>query len=185
MPTPQFVTSFRAASSERYEVIIDFAKYPIGTPRDPAEQRVRPTTATSRTPTRSWPSMSSAMQRNPNNPIPDVLDPDNDVMALQASQAVATRRFRFERDNGELGHQRDHVGRRDPQQLSVHAGQTEAQRCRDLGVREQLGRVVPSGPHAPHRLQGPGPQRQPTARPTSSARKTSSTSARARRCGSS
>ena len=30
MPAPQYVTSFRAASSERYEVIIDFSKYPIG-----------------------------------------------------------------------------------------------------------------------------------------------------------
>ena len=30
MPAPQYVTSFRAASSERYEVIIDFSKHPIG-----------------------------------------------------------------------------------------------------------------------------------------------------------
>jgi FtsP/CotA-like multicopper oxidase with cupredoxin domain len=30
MPAPQYVRSFRAASSERYEVIIDFSKYPVG-----------------------------------------------------------------------------------------------------------------------------------------------------------
>ena len=39
MPSPQFVRSFRAASSERYEVIIDFSKYPIGRRVDPAEHQ--------------------------------------------------------------------------------------------------------------------------------------------------
>ena len=44
-------------------------------------------------------------------------------------------------------------------------------------------RLVPPAPHPPRRLQDPHPQRQAAVRRTSGAPRTSSTSARARRCG--
>jgi len=99
MPVPQYVTSFRAASSERYEIIIDFAKYPIG--RRVILQNSSPTNNRNFTNTNkimAFDVVSDATE--PDSPIPDVLDPDNEVMALKASQAVTTRKFRFERDNG-------------------------------------------------------------------------------------
>jgi spore coat protein A len=101
MPAPQFVTSFRAASSERYEVIIDFAKYPIG--RRVVLQNTSPTNNRNFTNTNkimAFDVVSEATDLS-NNSIPDVLDPGNEVMALQAKQAVVTRNFRFERQSGQ------------------------------------------------------------------------------------
>ena len=50
---PQVVDKFRHGNAERYEVVIDFAKYPIGTACPAAEPRATTTTSTTRpTPTR-------------------------------------------------------------------------------------------------------------------------------------
>ncbi|HZX55540.1 MAG TPA: multicopper oxidase domain-containing protein [Ilumatobacteraceae bacterium] len=100
MPAPQFVRSFRAASSERYEVIIDFAKYPIG--RRVILQNTSPTNNRNFTDTNkimAFDVVSEATDLS-NNSIPAVLNPSSDVMALQANQAVVTRKFKFERDGG-------------------------------------------------------------------------------------
>jgi FtsP/CotA-like multicopper oxidase with cupredoxin domain len=101
MPAPQSVTSFRAASAERYEVIIDFSKYPIG--RRVVLRNSSPTNNQNYTNTdkvMAFDVVSDATDMS-NNSIPDVLDPGNAVMALQPSQAVRTRKFKFERDNGQ------------------------------------------------------------------------------------
>jgi spore coat protein A, manganese oxidase len=101
MTSPQSVTSFRAASAERYEVIIDFAKYPIG--RRVVLQNTSPTNNRDFANTNKI--MAFDVVSDPadlsNNSIPDVLIPDNEVMSLQANQAVRTRNFRFERRHGQ------------------------------------------------------------------------------------
>lgn len=101
MAAPQFVRSFRAASSERYEVIIDFAKYPIG--RRVILQNTSPTNNRNFTNTdkiMAFDVVSEATDLT-GNTIPDVLNPNNPVMALKASDAVRTRQFKLERDHGQ------------------------------------------------------------------------------------
>jgi len=100
MPVPQTVTSFRAASSERYEVIIDFAQYPKG--QRVVLQNTSPTNNQNFTNTNKIMAFDVVDEPSDlsNNSIPDSLNPGNEVMALQASQAVTTRRFQFERDGG-------------------------------------------------------------------------------------
>ncbi len=163
MPTPQFVRNFRAASSERYEVIIDFAKYPIG--RRVVLQNTSPTNNRDFANTNKI--MAFDVVSDPtdlsNNSIPDVLNPDNPTMALKASDAVRTRRFEFERDGGQWtinGTTWENVIRSNYQ---FTPGEAESWRHRDLAVRELLGWVVPPRPRASHRLQDPRPQRSTTA----------------------
>ena len=101
MAVPQFVPNFRAASSERYEVIIDFAKYPIG--RRVILQNTSPKNNRNFTNTNkimAFDVVGEATDTS-NNSIPDVLNPDNPVMALKASDAVRTRTFKLERDGGQ------------------------------------------------------------------------------------
>ena len=101
MPTPQPVRSYRAGSAERYEVIIDFSKYPIG--RRVVLQNNSP--ANNRNFANTDKIMAFDVVSDPtdlsNNSIPEVLTTTNPVMDLQPSQAVRTRKFRFERENGE------------------------------------------------------------------------------------
>jgi FtsP/CotA-like multicopper oxidase with cupredoxin domain len=101
MPVPQWVTSFRSASGERYEVIIDFAKYPIG--RRVILQNSSPKN------NRNYENTNKVMAFDvvgdpsvtTNNSVPDELDPVHNVMNLQESQSVATRRFAFKRGHGQ------------------------------------------------------------------------------------
>ena len=100
MASPQYVNSFRASSGERYEVIIDFAKYPIG--RRVILQNTSPKNNRDFANTNkimAFDVVSDATDLTDNS-IPDVLNPDSEVMALQASDAVRTRKFKFERDGG-------------------------------------------------------------------------------------
>jgi spore coat protein A, manganese oxidase len=101
MPAPQFVKSFRAASAERYEVIIDFAKYPIGKRvilQNKSNKNNRDYTHTNKI--MAFDVVSEATDLS-NNEIPAVLNPNDPTMALQPSQAVRTRKFNFERKHGE------------------------------------------------------------------------------------
>jgi FtsP/CotA-like multicopper oxidase with cupredoxin domain len=100
MPAPQVTKSIRHGMAERYEVIIDFAQYAVGqrvvlknlglpnnvdfdnTGVVMAFDVVGPATDTS------------------NNEIPAVLNPDNEAMKLQPSQAKRTRLLDFVRKNG-------------------------------------------------------------------------------------
>ena len=101
MPSPQYVSSFRAASAERYEVIIDFSKYPIG-------RRVVLQNSSNKN-NRDYANTNKIMAFDvvgdptdlSNNSIPDVLNPNDSIMALQPQQAVRTRKFKFEREHGQ------------------------------------------------------------------------------------
>jgi FtsP/CotA-like multicopper oxidase with cupredoxin domain len=101
MPKPQHVKSFRAASSERYDVIIDFSKYPIGRRivlQNLSNPNNRDYTNTNKV--MAFDVVSAATDLS-NNSIPAVLNPDDATMALQASDAVRTRKFEFHRNNSE------------------------------------------------------------------------------------
>ena len=101
MASPQFVKSFRAASAERYEVIIDFSKYPIG-------RRVILQNSSNKN-NRNYANTNKIMAFDvvseptdlANNSIPDILNPNDPTMALQPQQAVRTRKMKFERKHGE------------------------------------------------------------------------------------
>jgi FtsP/CotA-like multicopper oxidase with cupredoxin domain len=100
MPVPQWVKSFRTSSGERYEVIIDFARYPIG--RRVILQNSSPKN------NRNYENTNKVMAfdvvndaiATTNNSVPDVLDAEREVMGLQESDSVATRRFEFKRQHG-------------------------------------------------------------------------------------
>jgi FtsP/CotA-like multicopper oxidase with cupredoxin domain len=101
MPRPQYVRSFRAASSERYEVVIDFAKYPIGKRvvlQNQSNKNNRSYLNTNKV--MAFDVVANASDLS-NNSVPAILNPDEPTMALQASQAVQTRKFLFAREHGE------------------------------------------------------------------------------------
>ncbi len=98
--SPQRVKSFRHGVAERYEVIIDFAKYPIG-------QRVVLQNLSNKN-VIDYPTTKNVMAfdvasestSKVNNAIPAALDPYNQTMALTESMATRTRQFKFFRDHG-------------------------------------------------------------------------------------
>jgi FtsP/CotA-like multicopper oxidase with cupredoxin domain len=101
MPAPQFVKRMRVASSERYEVIIDFSKYPIGRRvilKNSSPKNNRDFANTDKI--MAFDVISDPTDLS-NNSIPDVLNPDDIYMNLRPQDSVRTRRFRFERDGGE------------------------------------------------------------------------------------
>ncbi len=99
MPVPQPVTQLRAGMAERYEVVIDFAKYPIG--RRVVLRNLRQKNNI------DYPNTDKVMafdvvapaSTTANNTIPSSLDPNNPVMLLDPSQAVAQRTMRLRRKN--------------------------------------------------------------------------------------
>lgn len=101
MPVPQQVTSFRMLSGERYEMIVDFSKYPVGRRvvlRNSSPKNNRDYANTDRI--MAFDVVGDAFDPT-NNSIPDALRPDDPVMALREQDAVRTRQFRFHRSNGE------------------------------------------------------------------------------------
>jgi len=95
MPAPAAATELRFGMAERYEVIIDFAKYKIG-------ERV--VLQNGRLPNnRDEPNTDKVMafdvvadaSDTSGNEIPAALNPHNEVMALQPSQSVKTRKLAF------------------------------------------------------------------------------------------
>lgn len=106
MPRSRAVTSWRHAPAERYEVLIDFRKYKgkrIELLNASNENNIDydytgkvmafdvidappTTTRPDGSPDPTW------------NTVPDLLNPDNEVMALKASQAKKERRMRVKRD---------------------------------------------------------------------------------------
>jgi FtsP/CotA-like multicopper oxidase with cupredoxin domain len=100
MPHPQTVTRMRHIMAERYEIVIDFAKYKPGT-RVVLQNRNPPNNV-------AYPDVDKIMAFDvtdepfdpANNEIPDVLFPDNPVMTLQPRESVATRHLRLQRQDG-------------------------------------------------------------------------------------
>ncbi|MEP6817633.1 MAG: multicopper oxidase family protein [Marmoricola sp.] len=101
MPGPQTVASFRQAPAERYEVVLDFKDNPKGTRvvlqnLRPKNNIDYPTTGT----IMAFDVVSDATDTT-NNEVPELLNPDQDVMGLTAADAKATRRLDFVRKGGE------------------------------------------------------------------------------------
>ena len=98
--TPQSVRQFRHGVAERYEVIIDFAKYPVG--RRVVLQNRGAKNAENYANTDKV--MAFDVVRDPTstvgNRIPSVLHSDNPTMALDPSMATATRRLELVRTHG-------------------------------------------------------------------------------------
>src|SRR4051812_48439326 len=101
MPAPAETTSLRFGMAERYEIVIDFAKYPIGT-RVVLQNLGLPNNIDFDTTSVIMAFDVAAEATNPlNNTIPPVLNPDDPAMRLTADQAVTTRRMEFKRQGGE------------------------------------------------------------------------------------
>ena len=100
MPAPQTVKSLRHMMGERYEVVIDFAKYSPGTRivlknTNPPNNIAFPNTDK----IMAFEVTGDAFDPT-DNQIPAVLYPDNPAMNLQQSQSVKTRRMSLERKHG-------------------------------------------------------------------------------------
>ena len=101
VPAPQAVKSLRHMMAERYEVVIDFAKYSPGT-RIVLQNTNPPNNI-------AFPNIDKLMMFEvtdeafdpSNNEVPASLFPDNPIMTLPASQSVKTRRMEVERENGQ------------------------------------------------------------------------------------
>jgi spore coat protein A len=101
MPAPQVAQTIRHGMAERYEVVIDFAKYPIGTRivlrnLQPDNNREFPNTDV----IMAFDVTSDATDTT-DNEVPAVLNPNNATMNLQPSQAKTTRLMDFKRQGGE------------------------------------------------------------------------------------
>jgi FtsP/CotA-like multicopper oxidase with cupredoxin domain len=100
MPYPQSVKKMRHIMAERYEIVIDFAKYPPGT-----RVTLRNTNPKNNI---AYPNIDKIMAFDvtadafdaSNNEVPAQLFADNPVMNLQPSESVATRRLELVRTHG-------------------------------------------------------------------------------------
>ncbi len=100
MPAPQVVKSMRHAMAERYEIVIDFAKYNPGT-RIVLQNRNPKNNI-------SFPNIDKIMAFDvvgdafdpTDNEIPATLFPENPIMNVDPAEAVATRRIELKRKHG-------------------------------------------------------------------------------------
>src|SRR3954447_9469342 len=112
MPAPQPVTSIRHGMAERYEIVIDFAKYPVG--RRVILRNSSPKNNITYENTNKVMAFDVvADDFDPrDNSVPDTLDPDNPTMLLNPADAVVTRPQELKRENGQWtisGHTWDEV----------------------------------------------------------------------------
>jgi spore coat protein A, manganese oxidase len=100
MPAPQEVGNFRIGMAERYEIVIDFAKYAPGT--RVVLQNLQPDNNEDfdNTDVIMAFQVGNTVSSSANNHVPQDLNPNMAVMGLQESDSVATRHFRFKRENG-------------------------------------------------------------------------------------
>jgi spore coat protein A, manganese oxidase len=99
-PFPVETRSMRVGMAERYEIVIDFAKYRVGQKvvlRNLELDNNRDFDNTHQV--MRFDVVSGPTDRS-NNEIPDELDPDNPVMALEETPGLTERYLRFERENG-------------------------------------------------------------------------------------
>jgi spore coat protein A len=100
-PVPQQVADFRFGMAERYEMVIDFSKYPIG--QRVVLQNLQPKNNI------EFPNTDKVMAFDvvaepstlDGNSIPDQLNPNMAVMGLTEADAVQTRKFEFVRKHDE------------------------------------------------------------------------------------
>ncbi|WP_374970013.1 multicopper oxidase family protein [Terrabacter sp. BE26] len=93
MPAPQPVRSFRQGMAERYEVVVDFSRYPVG--RRVVLGNTSPKNNVDYSNTNKVMAFDVVGDDfDPaDNAVPDRLNPANPVMALTAADAVRTRRL--------------------------------------------------------------------------------------------
>jgi spore coat protein A len=99
MPAPQQVTELRHGMAERYEVVIDFAQYPIGQRVVLRNLGVKNSVDYDNTNKVMAFDVAGESTEPANNEVPAVLDPTNPAMALTAAMSRKTRRFRVKKDN--------------------------------------------------------------------------------------
>jgi FtsP/CotA-like multicopper oxidase with cupredoxin domain len=100
MPHPQPVGNFRIGMAERYEVVIDFAKYAPGTRVVLRNLQPDNNEDFDNTDVVMAFQVGNTVSSSANNHVPQDLNPNMAVMGLQESDSVATRHFRFKRENG-------------------------------------------------------------------------------------
>jgi spore coat protein A, manganese oxidase len=101
MPAPQTVTSYRQGMAERYDIVIDFAKY------QPGDRIVLRNNNPKNN--QGFPNIDKVMAFDvvgdafdpSNNTVPPVLNPMNEAMLLQEAESVKTRQFRLARTKGQ------------------------------------------------------------------------------------
>jgi spore coat protein A len=101
MQAPQRVRQLRHGMAERYEVVIDFAKYPIGTRVVLQNLGVPNAVDFDSTKTAMAFDVVSEATDLRDNSVPDVLNPNAPAMDLTPAMSLRTRRFEFIRTNGE------------------------------------------------------------------------------------
>ena len=112
MPFPQTLLGFRHAPAERYEIVIDFARYPAG--RRVVLLNTSPKNNIDEANTDKIMAFDVVddLFDSSDNTIPDALNPANDVMALTEQQATSTLRLDLVRQHGKWtinGHTWDDV----------------------------------------------------------------------------
>lgn len=101
VPKPQTVPGFRHGVAERYEVVVDFAKYKPGTRlvlRNTSPKNNVDFTHTDQV--MAFDVVGDAFSTEGNS-VPSTLYPEQPTMALSAAQSVRTRTFDFARVNGQ------------------------------------------------------------------------------------
>jgi len=100
-PTPVEVQSFCVGMAERYEVVIDFAKYPVGTQVTLQNLGLENNMDFAQTGVVMRFDVTSEAKDNRNNSIPEVLNPNSEVMHLQETGEERKTHLRLERQGGE------------------------------------------------------------------------------------
>ncbi|MER5674814.1 multicopper oxidase family protein [Pseudonocardia alni] len=98
VPVPQPVTQLRQGMAERYEVVVDFAKYPVGTLVDLRNLSVPNTVDYDHTNKIMRFRVAGEATDTADDEVPARLAPDNPVMTLPESAATRTRRLRVKKD---------------------------------------------------------------------------------------
>ena len=166
MPHPQTVGNFRIGMAERYEIVIDFAKYTPGTARRAAQPAARQQRRLRHTRTSSWPSRSATtvVELGEQRRCPQDLNPNMHVMGLTEADSVRHAALPLRARRAATGRSTartwEDVVNSDYEFVLANP---RLRGRRDLGAREQVGRLVPPGPHPPRGLQDPRPQRQAAA----------------------
>jgi FtsP/CotA-like multicopper oxidase with cupredoxin domain len=101
MPSPQTVKSFRHSMGERYEIVVDFARY------DPGKRIVLQNDSPKNN--QKFPNIDVVMAFDvvddafdpSNNDVPSKLNPDHETMLLNESDAVKTRQVELIRTKGQ------------------------------------------------------------------------------------
>ena len=101
MPEPQYVRSWRHAPAERYEIVIDFAKYKPGQRVVLRSTRMKNQIDFTHTNKVMAFDVTDDGFDPVNNAVPEVLNPLQPTMALSESDAVTTRKMDFKRKSGQ------------------------------------------------------------------------------------